>query len=113
MFPKKYTQAVMAGESKCRSNVLSLMVIYSINKWLFCTGLAGLLVASTRISIKAIISNNELSTVIFFLISTTYIALSYVLHSTTVHSPFVRYHMRACSKIVLRPDEDRVLVYFS
>lgn len=73
-------------------------------------GFAGLLVASTRISIKLVISSDELSTVIFFLTSTTYIALSYVLHSTTVHSPFVRYHMRACSKIVLRPDEDRVLV---
>lgn len=76
-------------------------------------GLAGLLVASTRISIKLVISSDELSTVIFFLTSTTYIALSYVLHSTTVHSPFVRYHMKACSKIVLRPDEDRVLVCIS
>lgn len=87
MFPKKYTQAVMAGES-----------------------LAGLLVASTRISIKLVISNDEVSTVVFFLTSTIYIAFSYVLHSTTIHSPFVRYHMRACSKIVLRPDEDRVMV---
>lgn len=86
-FPKKYTQAVMAGES-----------------------LAGLLVASTRISIKLVISNDEVSTVVFFLTSTIYIAFSYVLHSTTIHSPFVRYHMKACSKIVLRPDEDRVLV---
>lgn len=87
MFPKKYTQAVMAGES-----------------------LAGLLVASTRISIKLVISSDEVSTVVFFLTSTIYIAFSYVLHSTTIHSPFVRYHMKACSKIVLRPDEDRVLV---
>lgn len=75
-------------------------------------GLAGLLVASTRISIKLVVSSDELSTVIFFLTSTTYIALSYVLHSTTVHSPFVRYHMKACSKIILQPD-DRVLVYLS
>lgn len=89
MFPKKYTQAVMAGES-----------------------LAGLLVASTRISIKLVISSDEISTVVFFLTSTIYIAFSYVLHSTTIHSPFVRYHMKACctSKIILRPDEDRVLV---
>lgn len=87
--------------------ILNLVILL-----LYLLGIAGLLVASTRISIKAIITNNELSTVIFFLISTTYIALSYVLHSTTVHSPFVRYHMRACSKIVLRPDEDRVLVCY-
>lgn len=90
MFPKKYTQAVMAGES-----------------------LAGLLVASTRISIKLVISSDEVSTVVFFLTSTIYIAFSYVLHSTTIHSPFVRYHMKACSKIVLRPDEDRVMVNIS
>lgn len=117
MFPKKYTQAVMAGESKfaalkaspslCCVNCspFSFVIISP-----FEIGLAGLLVASTRISIKLVISSDELSTVIFFLTSTTYIALSYVLHSTTVHSPFVRYHMKACSKIVLRPDEDRVLV---
>lgn len=89
MFPKKYTQAVMAGES-----------------------LAGLLVACTRISIKLLISSDEVSTVVFFLTSTIYITFSYVLHSTTIHSPFVRYHMKACSKIILRPVEDhhRVLV---
>lgn len=111
MFPKKYTQAVMAGESKFARSKLKL-VQEILLQFLFCfgLGLAGLLVASTRISIKLVISSDELSTVIFFLTSTTYIALSYVLHSTTVHSPFVRYHMKACSKIVLRPDEDRVLV---
>lgn len=83
MFPKKYTQAVMAGES-----------------------LAGLLVACTRISIKLLISSDEVSTVVFFLTSTIYITFSYILHSTTIHSPFVRYHMKACSKIILRPVED-------
>lgn len=83
--------------------MLCVLVLFS--------GLAGLLVASTRISIKLIISSDELSTVIFFLTSTTYIALSYVLHSTTVNSPYVRYHMKACSKIILRPDEDRVMVF--
>lgn len=73
-------------------------------------GLAGLLVALTRVSIKFMIPNDQLSTVVFFLTSTTYVALSYLLHSTIIDSPFVRYHMQACSKIILRPDEDRVMV---
>lgn len=90
MLPKHYTQAVMAGES-----------------------IAGFLVSSNRVLTKALIKNDRLSTVLFFLASTMYVGFSYVLHSITMHSPFVRYHMRACSKIVLRPDEDRIQVLFS
>ncbi|XP_055855046.1 equilibrative nucleoside transporter 4 isoform X2 [Episyrphus balteatus] len=85
MLPKQYTQAVMAGES-----------------------LAGFLVSSNRVVTKLLIQNDRVSTVIFFLTSTMYIAFSYVLHIMTIHSPFVRYHMKACAKIVLRPDEDRL-----
>ncbi|CAD7081086.1 unnamed protein product [Hermetia illucens] len=85
MLPKQYTQAVMAGES-----------------------LAGFLVSSNRVVTKLIIKSDRVSTVIFFLASTVYIAFSYVLHSITIHSPFVRYHMKACAKIVLRPDENRL-----
>lgn len=84
MLPKQYTQAVMAGES-----------------------LAGFLVSSNRVLTKALIKSDRVSTVLFFLASTIYIGFSYVLHSVTIHSPFVRYHMEACAKIVLRPDEDR------
>lgn len=86
MLPKQYTQAVMAGES-----------------------LAGFLVSSNRVVTKLIIKSDRVSTVIFFLASTVYIAFSYVLHSITIHSPFVRYHMKACAKIVLRPDENRLV----
>ncbi|XP_067648597.1 equilibrative nucleoside transporter 4 [Eurosta solidaginis] len=85
MLPKQYTQAVMAGES-----------------------IAGFLVSSNRVLTKMLIKNDRVSTVIFFLASTLYILLSYVLHLATIHSPFVRYHMKACAKIVLRPDEDRL-----
>lgn len=85
MLPKQYTQAVMAGES-----------------------LAGFLVSSNRVITKILIQNDRVSTVIFFLTSTMYIAFSYALHVMTIHSPFVRYHMKACAKIVLRPDEDRL-----
>ncbi|XP_055907453.1 equilibrative nucleoside transporter 4 isoform X2 [Eupeodes corollae] len=85
MLPKQYTQAVMAGES-----------------------LAGFFVSSNRIVTKLLIQNDRVSTVVFFLASTMYIAFSYVMHVMTIHSPFVRYHMKACAKIVLRPDEDRL-----
>lgn len=84
MLPKQYTQAVMAGES-----------------------VAGFLVSSNRVVTKLLIQSDRLSTVIFFLTSTFYILLSYLLHLATINSPFVRYHMKACAKIVLRPDEER------
>lgn len=83
MLPKEYTQAVMAGES-----------------------LAGFIVSSNRVLTKALIKSDRVSTVLFFMASVVYIAFSYVLHTITSHSPFVRYHMKACAKIVLRPDED-------
>ncbi|XP_062562972.1 equilibrative nucleoside transporter 4 [Armigeres subalbatus] len=86
MLPKQYTQAVMAGES-----------------------IAGFLVSSNRVVTKLLIKSDRASTAIFFLTSTVYIAFSYVLHSITSHSPFVRYHMKACAKIVLRPDDDHTM----
>lgn len=79
---KKYTQALMTGES-----------------------IAGFLVSINRVATKLLIHSDQVSTVIFFLTSTLYIALSYVLHATTIDSPFIRYHMKSCTKIVLRPDE--------
>ncbi|XP_055384066.1 equilibrative nucleoside transporter 4 [Condylostylus longicornis] len=85
MLPKQYTQAVMAGES-----------------------LAGFLVSSNRVVTKLLIQSDRVSTVIFFLTSTIYIGFSYVLLTVNMQSPFVRYHMKACAKIVLRPDEDRL-----
>lgn len=89
MFPKQYTQAVMAGES-----------------------IAGLLVSSNRVLTKILISNERISTVIFFFTSTIYIGFSYVLHSIAIGTPFVRYYhnsTKKCSKIILVPDEDHSL----
>ncbi|EDW70798.1 equilibrative nucleoside transporter 4 [Drosophila virilis] len=85
MLPKQYTQAVMAGES-----------------------IAGFLVSSNRVVTKLLINNDRVSTVIFFLTSTLYILFSYLLHLATINSPFVRFHVEACSKIVLRPDEQEI-----
>jgi solute carrier family 29 (equilibrative nucleoside transporter) protein 4 len=89
MLPKKYTQSVMVGES-----------------------IAGFLVSSNRVVTKLLIDSDKMSTVIFFLTSTVYIAFSYILHIITIDSPFVRYHMKSCTKIILRPDEDHVIFYF-
>ncbi|TDG49637.1 hypothetical protein AWZ03_003875 [Drosophila navojoa] len=85
MLPKQYTQAVMAGES-----------------------IAGFLVSSNRVVTKLLINNDRVSTVIFFLTSTLYILFSYLLHLATINSPFVRFHVEACSKIVLRPDDQEI-----
>jgi solute carrier family 29 (equilibrative nucleoside transporter), member 4 len=79
---KKYTQALMAGES-----------------------IAGFLVSSNRVATKLLIQSDKISTVIFFLTSTLYIAFSYFLHVVTIESPFIKYHLKSCSKIILRPDE--------
>lgn len=83
---KKYTQALMTGES-----------------------IAGFLVSTNRVATKLLIQSDKISTVIFFLTSTVYIAFSYILHTITIDSPFIRYHMKSCTKIVLRPDEVSLL----
>lgn len=54
------------------------------------------------------IENNRISTMIFFLTSSAYIAISYALHSVTIESPFVKFHLKACAKIVLRPNENQL-----
>ena len=82
ILPKKYTQALMVGES-----------------------VAGFLVSSNRVVTKLLIKSNTTSTVIYFLLSSMLVALSYVLHSITKDSPFIRYYMKSCTKIILRPDE--------
>lgn len=69
-----------------------------------CLLILGFLVSSNRVVTKLLIDSDKVSTVIFFLTSTIYIAFSYILHSITIDSPFVRYHMKSCAKIVLRPD---------
>lgn len=76
----------------------------------FRLGVAGFVVALTRILTKLVITNDRVSTFFFLLMSVCYIAASYAFHSMTINSPFVLYHTKQCARIVLRPDEDRVLV---
>jgi len=43
---------------------------------------------------------------IFFLLSIAYVVCSYILHIITIDSPYIRYHLKSCTKIILRPDEE-------
>lgn len=108
---RKYvTEAVHTGCDGGREYVRSDGINYPSVMYTFFLGIAGFLVSSNRVVTKLLIKSDRASTAIFFLTSTVYIAFSYVLHSITTHSPFVRYHMKACAKIVLRPDDDHTLV---
>ncbi|CAG9798124.1 unnamed protein product [Chironomus riparius] len=80
---KKFTQALMTGES-----------------------VAGLLVSSNRVITKLLIEDDKISTLIFFLLSIAYVVCSYILHVITIDSPYIRYHLKSCTKIILRPDEE-------
>lgn len=68
--------------------------------------------SANRILTKLLITNEQVSTVIFFFTSVVYIGFSYILHTMSLDSPFVRYytsHIKK-SKIILVPDEDRSTV---
>lgn len=56
---------------------------------------------------KLLINDDKISTLIFFLISIFYVISSYILHSITIDSPYIRYHLKSCTKIILRPDEEQ------
>lgn len=78
MFPKKYAQAIMVGE-----------------------GLAGFLAAVTRILVHLTTStaNQQVWTIVFFLIPTIYIAVCFKLYVNHIynHSPLVHYYVKLAS----------------
>jgi solute carrier family 29 (equilibrative nucleoside transporter) protein 4 len=74
----------------------SLLIIFLFYQSNFC-----------RVVTKLLIQDDKISTLIFFLISIFYVASSYILHMITIDSPYIRYHLKACTKIVLRPDEEQ------
>lgn len=53
-----------------------------------------------------LIEDDKISTLIFFLLSIAYVVCSYILHIITIDSPYIRYHLKSCTKIILRPDEE-------
>ena len=75
MLPRRYTQAVMAGES-----------------------VAGVLVSIARIITKLAIESERLSSIIFFVISLLFIVVCFCCHVYIQCSPFVKYHMARCQK---------------
>lgn len=88
MFPKKYVQAIMLGES-----------------------LAALFIAFVRIPTKLITSNAQILPIFFLTASIICILFSCCkLFLATIHSPFVRFHINACSKSTPRPEGNNALV---
>ena len=75
MLPRKYSQAVMAGES-----------------------VAGLVVSINRIITKSAIKSERISTISFFGISLGFIIFCVGCHCYIRTSPFVKYHMARCRK---------------
>ncbi|XP_033122169.1 equilibrative nucleoside transporter 4-like [Anneissia japonica] len=75
MLPRKYTQAVMTGESA-----------------------AGLLTSLIRIITKLVLHNERINTLLFFIFSSIVILVCFVTYHTSRNSDFVRYHVAICSK---------------
>ncbi|XP_071963755.1 equilibrative nucleoside transporter 4-like [Antedon mediterranea] len=75
MLPKKYTQAVMTGEST-----------------------AGLLTSLIRIFTKLALHNERINTLLFFVFSSIVILVCFVTYHASRNSPFVKYHVAICSK---------------
>lgn len=61
----------------------------------------------SRVVTKLLINDDKVSTLIFFLISIIYVVSSYILHACTIDSPYIRYHLKSCTKITLRPEEEQ------
>ncbi|XP_037523411.1 equilibrative nucleoside transporter 4 [Rhipicephalus sanguineus] len=103
MLPSRYTQAVMTGESA-----------------------AGVLVSANRILTKALLRDERLNTLLFFLVSVTVVMLCFVIHLVLHRTRFVRFYLDLCaaaaeegksdgddvlhSRILLEPTEDVGLV---
>ncbi|KAL3234761.1 hypothetical protein MRX96_022530 [Rhipicephalus microplus] len=99
MLPSRYTQAVMTGESA-----------------------AGVLVSANRILTKALLRDERLNTLLFFLVSVTVVMLCFVIHLVLHRTRFVRFYLDLCaaaaeegkcdgddalhSRILLEPTED-------
>ncbi|XP_077527834.1 equilibrative nucleoside transporter 3 [Haemaphysalis longicornis] len=105
MLPSRYTQAVMTGESA-----------------------AGVLVSANRILTKALLRDERLNTLLFFLVSVSVVLLCFVIHLLLHRTRFVRFYLDLCAaaaeneaaegnaddalhtRILLEPTEDVGLV---
>ncbi|CAH1796333.1 unnamed protein product [Owenia fusiformis] len=82
MLPRRYTQAVMTGESA-----------------------AGLLVSMNRIATKALLNNERINTLIFFALSIAIVLSCFVIFHVTKRSEFVRFHVTMCKNAGVADDQ--------
>ncbi|XP_074597583.1 equilibrative nucleoside transporter 3 [Brevipalpus obovatus] len=75
MLPKKYTHAVMTGESA-----------------------AGLIVSINRILTKLMLPEEQINTLLFFSLSIVLIAICIVIHNALQRTNFVKFHIERCSR---------------
>ncbi|KAK3790026.1 hypothetical protein RRG08_040946 [Elysia crispata] len=75
MLPRRYTQAVMLGES-----------------------IAGTLVSTNRIATKLVLEDVRLNTIIFFVISAALVLICWVTFLCTRKSRFVQFHLLSCTR---------------
>ncbi|KAK3891418.1 hypothetical protein Pcinc_004717 [Petrolisthes cinctipes] len=96
MLPKRYTQAVMTGEST-----------------------AGLIISGNRILTKLLLDDQRTNTMIFFVISIAFVILCLITHIAVQRTTFIQFYLNLCrtsentddlKRITLQPSEDANLV---
>ncbi|XP_071550430.1 equilibrative nucleoside transporter 4 [Panulirus ornatus] len=96
MLPKRYTQAVMTGEST-----------------------AGLIISGNRIVTKLLLDDQRINTMIFFVISVAFVFLCLITHIAIQKTTFIQFYLNLCrtnedtddlKRITLEPSEDVILV---
>ncbi|XP_047472224.1 equilibrative nucleoside transporter 4-like [Penaeus chinensis] len=96
MLPKRYTQAVMTGEST-----------------------AGLIISGNRILTKLLLDDQRTNTLIFFVVSIAFVFLCLITHIAVQKTTFIQFYLNLCrtsedrddlKRITLEPSEDATLV---
>ncbi|XP_068246521.1 equilibrative nucleoside transporter 4 [Palaemon carinicauda] len=96
MLPKRYTQAVMTGEST-----------------------AGLIISGNRIVTKLLLDDQRTNTMIFFVISIVFVFICLITHVAVQKTTFIQFYLNLCrtsedrddlKRITLEPSEDNILV---
>ncbi|XP_064651086.1 equilibrative nucleoside transporter 4-like isoform X2 [Lineus longissimus] len=82
MLPKRYTQAVMTGESA-----------------------AGLLVSINRILTKAFVKDEKINTIIFFVVSIVIVLACFIIFHVSRRTDFVRYYIFLCQSAGIPEDQ--------
>ncbi|XP_076029557.1 equilibrative nucleoside transporter 3 isoform X2 [Oratosquilla oratoria] len=86
MLPKRYTQAVMTGEST-----------------------AGLIISANRIITKLLLDDERLNTLIFFVLSIFFIVICLVTHIIVQRTRFIQFYMNLCNTVDHHDDTKRMI----